>query len=54
MISGAITSFTFSTAFKTPFPKYLALSPSLNSTASCSPVEAPDGTSALPKAPDSV
>jgi len=32
-----------STAFVTPLPKYLDLSPSLNSRASNSPVEAPDG-----------
>ena len=49
----AKTVFTFSTAFNTPFPKYLDLSPSLNSTASCSPVDAPDGTDALPIAPPS-
>ena len=30
---------------------YLPLSPSLNSTASKAPVEAPDGTIALPTAP---
>ena len=44
-------SFTLETAFKQPFPKYLDLSPSLNSTASLSPVDAPDGTAALPIAP---
>ena len=33
-ISGAITSLTFFTACNTPLPKYLALSPSRNSTAS--------------------
>lgn len=32
-----------STAFVTPLPKYLDLSPSLNSRASNSPFEAPDG-----------
>lgn len=32
-----------STAFVTPLPKYLDLSPSFNSRASNSPVEAPDG-----------
>ena len=31
-----------------------AFPPSRNSTASCSPVEAPDGTAALPKIPFSV
>ena len=39
--------FTLFTAVKTPFPRYLFLSPSLNSTASYFPVEAPDGTAAL-------
>ena len=46
--------FTFSTAFKTPFPKYLDLSPSLNSTASKLPVDAPDGTIATPLNPPTV
>ena len=49
-----MTSFTFSTAFKTPLPRYRALSPSRNSTASYSPVDAPDGTIARPNAPLSV
>ena len=53
-ISLLITSFTFSTAFNTPFPKYLSLSPSLNSTASKLPVDAPDGTIATPENPPSV
>ena len=35
----------------TPLPPYRALSPSLSSTASFSPVEAPDGTAARPKLP---
>ena len=35
---------TFSTAFKTPLPKYLPWSLSRNSKASFDPVEAPDGT----------
>ena len=48
-----ISVFTLFTAFKTPFPKYLPLSSSLNSTASWLPVEAPDGTAALPFAPHS-
>ncbi len=39
---------TLSTAVNTPFPKYLFLSPSLSSTASNAPVEAPEGTPALP------
>ena len=38
-----MTVFIFSTAFVTPFPRYLALSPSLNSNASNSPVDAPLG-----------
>ena len=46
--------FTLPTAFKTPFPIYLDLSPSLNSTASRSPVEAPLGTAALPIIPLSI
>ncbi|MNF12282.1 hypothetical protein D3C80_2137090 [compost metagenome] len=46
-------SFTLSTAFKTPLPKYLFLSSSLNSTASKAPVDAPDGTAALPMNPPS-
>ena len=51
--AGAITSLTFLTAFKTPLPKYLDLSPSLNSRASDSPVEAPDGTMAEARVPSS-
>ena len=47
-------SLTLSTAFKTPFPKKRLLSPSRSSRASLSPVEAPLGTIARPKAPDSV
>ncbi|MPN36006.1 hypothetical protein SDC9_183511 [bioreactor metagenome] len=49
--SAAIISFTLATAFSTPFPRYLDLSPSLKSTASKAPVEAPDGTIALPVTP---
>jgi hypothetical protein len=49
--SSAIIVLTFFTAFKTPFQK--SLPPSRNSTASCSPVDAPDGA-ALPKTPLSV
>ena len=52
--SFAIILFTFSTAFNTPFPKYLDLSPSLSSTASKLPVDAPDGTIATPFVPSSV
>ena len=53
MISSAMISLTFSTAFRVPLPRYLSLSPSLSSTASCTPVDAPDGTIALPSAPSS-
>ena len=48
-----ISVLTLVTAFKTPFPRYLDLSSSLNSTASWLPVDAPDGTAALPFAPHS-
>src|ERR1700732_1609726 len=48
----AISALAFATAFKTPLPRYRDLSPSRNSSASCSPVEAPDGTAARPTAPD--
>ena len=41
---------TFSTAFNTPFPLNLD-PPSLSSMASLVPVEAPDGTAALPNIP---
>ncbi|OPY45097.1 MAG: hypothetical protein A4E46_01340 [Methanosaeta sp. PtaU1.Bin016] len=46
--SGAMTSFTFFTAFKTPLPLYLS-PPSRSSRASCVPVDAPEGTAARPK-----
>ncbi len=52
-ISSAITVFTLSTALVTPLP-INASPPSRNSTASCSPVEAPEGTAALPITPFSV
>src|ERR1035437_24035 len=42
---------TFLTAFRTPWPPYLFLSPSRSSTASLAPVEAPDGTAARPTEP---
>src|SRR6266511_5531341 len=48
---GPITSFTFFTASSTPLPPKRLLSPSRSSTASCSPVEAPLGTAAVPLAP---
>ncbi len=44
--AGAMMVFTLPTAFRTPFPPYRFLSPSRSSTASFSPVEAPDGTDA--------
>ena len=54
IIAFAIFLLTFSTAFSTPLPKYLLLSPSRNSTASKLPVDAPDGTDAFPTYPSSV
>ena len=51
--SDAISLFTFSTAVRTPLPRYLALSPSRSSIASCSPVDAPEGTIAVPVTPSS-
>src|SRR5438094_2215275 len=52
MSSGAMTSSTLLTAFKTPFPPKRFLSPSRSSAASCAPVDAPLGTIAVPTAPD--
>ena len=49
-----IMLFTLSTACNTPLPRYMLLSPSLNSAASWIPVLAPEGTAALPKPPSSV
>ena len=49
--AGAILSVTLATAMSTPLPLNRALSPSRNSTASKSPVEAPDGTAARPTDP---
>ncbi len=46
-----MVSLTAATAFKTPLPKYLLLSPSRNSSASREPVDAPEGAQALPQAP---
>src|SRR5947207_15432844 len=46
-----MTSFTFLTASSTPLPPKRLPSPSRSSTASCSPVEAPLGTAAVPLAP---
>ena len=48
-----ISPWTLATACNTPFPLYRARSPSRSSTASCAPVEAPEGTAARPMAPDS-
>src|SRR5450759_978438 len=42
---------TLATALRTPLPLYLFLSPSRSSTASLTPVEAPDGTAARPTEP---
>src|SRR6476646_8305522 len=44
---------TLPTAFRTPLPPYRAASPSRSSSASRSPVDAPDGTAARPNAPPS-
>src|SRR5437867_4097130 len=51
--AGAMILFTLSTAFRTPLPRYRFLSPSRSSSASCSPVDAPDGTMARPRTPSS-
>src|SRR5579859_7139893 len=48
---GLITSLTFLTASSTPLPPNRLASPSRSSTASCSPVDAPLGTAAVPLAP---
>src|SRR6266480_786568 len=48
-----ISPFTAPTALSTPLPRYRDLSPSRSSTASCAPVEAPDGTAARPIEPSS-
>src|SRR5665213_653611 len=53
MTLSAISFSTFQTAFWTPLPPYRETSPSRSSRASCLPVEAPDGTIAVPL-PDSV
>src|SRR5664279_5544309 len=44
--ASASSPLTLPTAVSTPFPPYLALSPSRSSTASRDPVDAPDGTPA--------
>src|SRR5260370_22455903 len=47
----AIWVLALATALSMPFPRYFDLSPSRSSRASCSPVEAPEGTAARPSAP---
>src|SRR5258706_596671 len=49
----AISLLALATALRTPLPRYFDLSPSRSSSASCSPVEAPEGTAARPSAPPS-
>lgn len=44
-------SVTLAMARRTPLPPYLVASPSRSSSASCAPVEAPDGTDALDRIP---
>ena len=51
IIASLMIVLIFSTAFVTPFPRYLDLSPSLNSRASNSPVDAPLGAVPLPTVP---
>src|SRR6185437_4967591 len=50
--AGASTWLTLVTARRTPLPRKRDASPSRSSTASCSPVEAPLGTAARPRAPE--
>src|SRR5262245_22505291 len=52
-IALAISPLTLATALRTPLPPYRDVSPSRSSRASRSPVEAPEGTAARPKAPPS-
>src|SRR5258708_19230925 len=52
-MASAISRLTLSTARSTPFPPKRAASASRSSTASCFPVEAPEGTLATPRAPPS-
>src|ERR1700676_1874068 len=49
----AISLLALATALSTPLPRYFDLSPSRSSRASCSPVDAPEGTAARPSAPPS-
>src|SRR2546421_6395906 len=48
-----MTRLTLPTALRTPLPLYRDASPSRSSSASRSPVDAPEGTAARPDAPDS-
>src|SRR5688572_8011656 len=50
-IRGPISPMTFATALRTPLPRKRLGSPSRSSSASRSPVDAPDGTAARPNAP---
>ena len=50
--AGAIFSLMLATALLTPLPPYFVLSPSRSSSASNSPVEAPEGAAARPTAPE--
>ncbi len=49
--AGTILSCTLATALSTPRPRKRSGSPSRSSTASFAPVDAPEGTSALPQEP---
>src|SRR5712691_11017201 len=49
----AISVLVLATALSTPLPRYFDLSASRSSRASCSPVEAPEGTAARPSTPPS-
>ena len=51
--AAAISPLTWPTALRTPLPPYRFGSPSRSSSASRVPVDAPDGTAARPRAPDS-
>src|SRR5688500_11687888 len=52
-MSFSMAPLSSATALRTPLPRYRLLSPSLSSSASRSPVDAPDGTPARPNAPPS-
>src|SRR5271168_1033916 len=53
MTALASSPLALAAALSTPLPRYLVLSPSRSSSASCSPVDAPDGTAPRPNAPPS-